>query len=128
MPRPKVRRRWIAGAVLLIAVVGVVRGVGQGTRLDYYRIIDDRTVVVGTTGGPWEWLRVTGVTETTASVIIEASALDAPLPGFRDKVTRQPLRSACCYSSGSKRAVKWRRAGGSRTIRMPRSSDARSAT
>jgi hypothetical protein len=86
MRLPKARRRWIAGAVLLIAVVGVVRGVGQGTRLDHYRIIDDRTVVVGTTAGPWEWLRVAGVTETTASVIIEASALDVPLPGFRDTI------------------------------------------
>jgi hypothetical protein len=80
LPRP--RRRWIAAAVVLVIVVTAFRLLGSASRIDYYRVVDDGTLVVGTVEGPGAWTRVTSITETpSTATIIVSSFLVRSLPG-----------------------------------------------
>lgn len=71
----RVRRRWIAVAVLLILVIATVRLLDGSSWVYYYRVVDDRTLVVGTITGPGAWTRVTSVTETPATITITVGSL-----------------------------------------------------
>jgi hypothetical protein len=79
------RRRWIVLVVALALVVAAIRLGDVTVPIYYYRVINDRTLVVGSTTGPWTWLRITKVSETSTSVTVEARHLSAPLPGFGDE-------------------------------------------
>ena len=70
----RVRRRWIAVAVVLILVIATVRLLDSASWIYYYRVVDDQTLVVGTVTGPGAWTRVTNVTETPATVTIIVSS------------------------------------------------------
>ena len=72
---PRRRRRWIAAAVLLLLVLAVVRLLDGASWIYYYRVVDDRTLVVGTVTGPGAWTRVTSITETPSTVTITVSSL-----------------------------------------------------
>lgn len=82
MRLPRWRRRWIAVAVILVLVVTAVRLLDGALWIYYYRVTDDRTLVVGTVTGPVAWTRVTSVSETPSTVTITVSSLSIQLgPG-----------------------------------------------
>lgn len=82
MRLPRLRRRRVAAAVILVVVVTAVRLLDSASRIYYYRVIDDRTLVVGTVTGPVAWTRVTSVSETPSTVAITVSSLSIQLgPG-----------------------------------------------
>ncbi len=82
MTRRRVRLYWIAIAVLLILVVTVRPLLDSASRIYYYRVSDDRTLIVGTVTGPIAWTRVTSIVETPSTVTITVSSLSVQLgPG-----------------------------------------------
>lgn len=82
MRLPSFRRRWVVVAVILVLVVMAVRLLDSASRIDYYRVSDDRTLIVGTVTGPVAWTRVTSVVETPSTVTITVSSLSIQLgPG-----------------------------------------------
>jgi len=88
MSIPRVRRRWVVVAlvVLLLAAVSY-RLLDSPTWIYYYRILDDRTLLAGTTAGPGAWVRVTDVVETPSTVTITVRSLDIQLgPGTAEGV------------------------------------------
>jgi len=74
MRLPRLRRRWIAVAVALVVLVAAVRLLDSASWIDYYRVVDDQTLVVGTVTGRGAWTQVTNVTETPATVTIIVSS------------------------------------------------------
>ena len=72
--------------VVLALVALAVRLQDKPTAIHYYRVIDDRTIAVGTITGPGTWTRVTAATETTTSITVSVSSLTAPLPGAGDDI------------------------------------------
>jgi hypothetical protein len=82
MRLPRVRRRWITVAVVLLLVIATVRLLDSVSWIYYYRVVDAQTLVVGTVTGPGAWTRVTNVTETPATVEITVNSLVVQLgPG-----------------------------------------------
>lgn len=74
-------RRWIAVAIILVLALLVYRGVDGASWIYYYRVIDDHTLVLGTTTGSGAWTRVTNVVETPSTITITVqSLLIAPWP------------------------------------------------
>ncbi|MGH2406464.1 MAG: hypothetical protein ACRDF7_00105 [Candidatus Limnocylindrales bacterium] len=71
---PRLRRRWIALIVVLVLVLTGVRLLDSDSWIYYYRVVDDQTLVVGTTEGPGAWTRVTSVMETPSTVTITVSS------------------------------------------------------
>ena len=71
----RVRRRWITVAVVLLLVVMAIRALDSASWIQYYSVVDDQTLVVGTTEGPVAWTRVTNITETPSTVTITVSSL-----------------------------------------------------
>lgn len=69
------RRRWVVLALVVVLVFVTYRLLDSATWIYYYRVVDDRTLVVGTLTGPGAWVRVTSVTETTTTVTITVSSL-----------------------------------------------------
>ena len=75
-------RRWVLLASLAVLIVALVRLGALGASIDYYRLVDDHTLVIGTVTGPMTWTGVTSVTETDVSVAVGVSRFSVPLPGF----------------------------------------------
>ena len=74
--RPKrLRRRWTAAAVVLVLLVVGVRLLDRASPIDYYRVLDDHTLALGSSTGPGAWTRVTSVSETPSTVTITVSSL-----------------------------------------------------
>ena len=73
--RPRLRRRWIALLVVLGLVVAVVRSADGTLWINYYRFVDEHTLVVGTVAGPGAWTRITSVIETPSTITITVSSL-----------------------------------------------------
>jgi hypothetical protein len=72
--------RWVAFAAVVIVVivavsVAMVAFGGRAVRIDYYRVVGDRELVIGVTGGKGSWPRA-HVDEDQASVTITASLVD----------------------------------------------------
>ena len=73
--------------VLLVLAVVAVRALDSASWIFYYRVVDDRTLVVGTATGPGAWTRVTNVAETESTVSITVSSLlFRPGPGTSDGI------------------------------------------
>ena len=68
------RRRWIVVAVVLLLVASAVRLLDGASWIYYYRVVDDRTLAVGTTTGRGAWTRVSSVVETPTTVTITVSS------------------------------------------------------
>lgn len=68
-------RRWVVLALVVVLVFIAYRLLDGATWIYYYRVVDDRTLVVGTVTGPGAWVRVASVTETPATVTITVSSL-----------------------------------------------------
>lgn len=62
-------------SIALVLVVAAIRLLDSAAWIDYYRVDDEQTVVVGTVTGPGAWTRVTSVTETPSTVTITVSSL-----------------------------------------------------
>ena len=76
MKFPRLRRRWMALAVVVVLlVVMAVRLLDNASWVSYFRVVDDQTLVVGTVTGPGAWTRVTSVIETPSTVTITVSSL-----------------------------------------------------
>src|SRR5438105_1851906 len=108
----------LAAVVLIAMGVLAFQFLGSPTRIDYYRLTDDRTVIVGTGGGPNAWVRVSSVSQTPTAVTITVRTffvqlgpstalghlyetrvmLDAPLDGrsILDGASGEPVRRASC--------------------------------
>jgi hypothetical protein len=83
----RVRRRWITAAAVLLLVIVAVRLLDGASWIYYYRVVDDRTLVVGTITGPGACTRVTSVAETPATVEITVNSLEVQLgPGTAEGV------------------------------------------
>lgn len=88
MSMPRVRRRWIVlvFAVVLALVVGY-RLLDSATRIDYYRVADEHTLLLGTISGPGANVRVTNVTEASTSVTITVTTFFMQLgPGTSEGI------------------------------------------
>ena len=69
-------------AVVLFLAVAAVRLLDRGSAMYYYRVIDDRTLAVGTIEGTHAWTRVTSVVETPTTVRITVNSINIQLgPG-----------------------------------------------
>lgn len=75
----KRRRRWfIAAAVVVTAVWALMAIYDRAQPLDYYRLVGDRTIVVGTITGRGTWTRVSSVTETPISIVVAVRSFPIP--------------------------------------------------
>jgi hypothetical protein len=79
---PRVRRRWLVLAVVVVLVLVSVRLLYQPLTLDSYRTLDARTLVVTGHGAPGAWTNLSDVTETDTRVTVRVDALTfTPFPG-----------------------------------------------
>ncbi|SRR5258707_372722 len=74
--------RWIALVAVLVVLAVGVRLADKASTIYAYRVIDDHALAILVTGGPWTWIRVTGIEEASSSVTISVSSIAAPLPGY----------------------------------------------
>lgn len=67
---------FVALAALFVIAVGLVgyRVLDRPAWIYYYRVVDDRTLLLGTVNGPGANVRVTDMVETAATVTITVSA------------------------------------------------------
>lgn len=86
MKVPKPRRRWIVLSTILFVVFCLI-GMAACTilvtdhvvRIDYYRVVDQKTLVIGAETDNTSWTRVTSVVETATTVTITVRALPPPI-------------------------------------------------
>jgi hypothetical protein len=98
---PKVRRRWIVMAVIVVLAFTAYRMLDARSTIDYYRAVDPQTLMVGTTEGAGAWTRVTSVVETPSTVTITVTSFwfqlgpSTEMAYFAESVARlqQPLGS-----------------------------------
>ncbi len=84
----KPRRPWIVLSTALL-VVFCLAGIAACTilvtdravRIDYYRVVDEHTLVVGSETDNDSWTRVTSAVETATTVTITVRELPAPIRG-----------------------------------------------
>ncbi|MGA3057309.1 MAG: hypothetical protein ABSE70_04630 [Candidatus Limnocylindrales bacterium] len=82
----KARRRWIVLATILFVafcLIGMaactILVTDRAVRIEYYRVVDEHTLVVGAETENRSWTRVTSVVETTTTVTITVRALPPPI-------------------------------------------------
>lgn len=85
-------RRFGAAAIAVIVAVALVALAAfmlfdRAAPIFYARIVDDRTLALGTVTGPATWTRVTLVRESPDTIIVALSSLSAPIPGYGDDLT-----------------------------------------
>jgi hypothetical protein len=84
MPTKVLSSRWLllALAVVLVSVVAFVgyASLDRATSIRYYRVVGDRTLLVGTQAGLGANVRVTGLVETPDAVTITVSTFLFQLP------------------------------------------------
>jgi hypothetical protein len=69
---------WLVAALVLAAGAGVFVALDRPDPIDYYRLVGDRTIVVGSITGRGAWTRVSSVTETPTSVVVAVRSFDIP--------------------------------------------------
>jgi hypothetical protein len=77
-------RRWIALGVVLLLIVVSVRSLDRPAPIFYFRVVNDRTLVLGSVSGPGTWTRLTRSEEGADTVMLGVNSLTAPLPGYGD--------------------------------------------
>jgi hypothetical protein len=80
MKVPKVGRRWVALAVVIVVLLATLRLLYQPLTIESYRTLDTETLLVVGYGATGAWTRVSDVSETQSTVTVSV-----------DKVTFQPL-------------------------------------
>jgi hypothetical protein len=73
-------KSWLVAALVLAAGAGVFVALDRPDPIDYYRLVGDRTIVVGTITGVATWSRVSSVTETPTSVVVAVRSFRFPVP------------------------------------------------
>lgn len=70
------RLLFVVLAVLFVIVVGLVgcRVLDRPAWISYYRVVDDRTLLLGTVNGPGANVRATSVVQAAGTVTITVSA------------------------------------------------------
>jgi hypothetical protein len=92
MRLPKLRRRWVIVALIVVLVFVGYRLLDSATWIAYYRVVDERTLLVGTVSGPGAWTRVTNVAETPATVAITVSSFFVQLgPGTAEGIAYESV-------------------------------------
>ena len=82
MKVPKVRRRWVALAVVIVILLATLRLLYQPLTLESYRTLDPQTLVVVGYGARDAWTRVSDVSETQSTVTVSVDKFTfQPLPG-----------------------------------------------
>jgi hypothetical protein len=82
------RKRRLIGVLFAVALaVGIAAlgfwlasTAGRTDRLEYYRMMDPDTIIIGVVSGRIAWTRVTDVAETGSEVRITVRTIDNPLP------------------------------------------------
>ena len=73
-----IRRRWrrfvVVIGLIVVLVVLSFRALDHPSTIEYYRVVDDRTLSVGTAEGHNAWTRVTALDETPTTVTITVSS------------------------------------------------------
>jgi hypothetical protein len=84
----KSRRRWIVLATILFVVfclIGMaactILVTDRAVQIFYYRVVDQKTLVIGAETDNTSWTRVTSVVETATTVTITVKALPPPIRG-----------------------------------------------
>ncbi len=78
------RLPWVVAFVVVFVVIGLVvvsiRGSDRAVRINYYRVVDQQTLVIGAETDNASWTtRVTSVDETATTVTITVRELPAPI-------------------------------------------------
>jgi hypothetical protein len=82
MKVPKVRRRWVALAVVIVFLLATLRLLYQPLTLESYLTLDPQTILVVGYGAPDAWTRVSDVSETQSTVTVSVDKFTfQPLPG-----------------------------------------------
>jgi hypothetical protein len=67
MRLPRLRRRRVALAIVVVLVALSVRALDSTLSIDSYRVVDDRTLAVRIGEGPGAWTRITNIAETPST-------------------------------------------------------------
>ncbi len=73
-------RRWLAVGLIAVMAVAVFRYEDRAQAIYFYRVVDQRTIVLDTSTPPTAWTRVTGVTENPTIITITVSTIALTLP------------------------------------------------
>jgi hypothetical protein len=86
MRAPKPRRRWIVLSTILVLVfclIGMaactILVTDRAVQIFYYRVVDQKTLVIGAETDNTSWTRVTNVVETATTVTITVRRLPSPI-------------------------------------------------
>jgi hypothetical protein len=80
--RQKPLRRLVIVAVVVMFGVGAIRLLDGASLIQYYRVVDEQTLVVGTISGVGATVRVTDLEETSTTVTITVRSFHVQLgPG-----------------------------------------------
>jgi hypothetical protein len=79
------RKTWFAVACLALVVVLLIQSnstvlVDSYPRMDSYRVVSERAIVLTVAVAPRSWTRVANVTETSTDVRVKVESLDWPIP------------------------------------------------
>lgn len=77
---PGSRRRWLALGLIAVMAIAVFRYEDRAQTIDFYRVVDQQTILVDTSTPPTAWTRVTGVTENPTTIAITVSTIALTLP------------------------------------------------
>ena len=87
MRLPRLRRRWVALAIVVVLVALSVRALDSTLSIDSYRVVDDRTLAVRIGEGPGAWTRITNIAETPSTVSVTVSSFYfRPGPGTDEAI------------------------------------------
>src|SRR3954466_2977186 len=103
------RRRWIALGVVVLLTFVSVRSLDRSAPIFYFRVVNDRTLVLGSVSGPGTWTRPTRLEEGADTVTLGVNSLTAPLPGYGDgAATCDPAATAgqrACRLNGGRKCA-----------------------
>ncbi len=88
MTVPKVRRRWVVLAVVIVVLFVTLQSVDRPLVLESYRTLDPQTLVVVGSGARDPWTRVSDVSETQSTVTVSVDKFSVQLGPAQAPLTR----------------------------------------